>query len=53
MQAVAEPVLDRVVGGAQGLGDDLPAKDPFHRLAAVAAAAEEIDLEPFDFEDIE
>ena len=48
MQRVAQPILDRAIGGGQRLAYDLPAKDAGRCLTPLPGAAKQIDLAPFD-----
>ena len=49
VQRVADALLDRLVGGEEGLGDHLAAVDP-PDAAGGADAAEQVDLQPFELE---
>ena len=50
MERMAEPVFNSPVGGRKRLGDHLTAENPLLRLAAITAAAKEINLQALDIE---
>mmetsp|Transcript_22697 Transcript_22697/g.37370 ORF Transcript_22697/g.37370 Transcript_22697/m.37370 type:complete len:240 (-) Transcript_22697:8284-9003(-) len=53
VQAMAEPVLDGLIGGGQRLPDHLTAKDTRRRLASLPRAAKQVHLQRLDRQEVQ